>query len=165
MNAASAIAINHAKMGTARSCGRDRKGLRLNSSVMQISRDLWPVKTSQYLADLTGYSIRSCEYWLSGKVVIPSDALAMLLQSEQGREFLVAVMADRTPRWWLRLKAWLSAIDLAAEQIKHRRKLRKLLDDAAPTPTPAMLLQDEDFYSGQPAPARTPAAPTVRGRR
>lgn len=154
----SAVAINLAKTGTAQSLGRDRTAVRLNGDVMRISRDIWPVKTSQYLADMTGYSIRACEYWLSGKRVIPGDALALLLRSENGKDFLVAVMADNTPRWWLRLKAWIAAVDLAVEQARHRRKLRRLLDDASPAPTPAMLLQDEDFYSGQPTPVHALAS-------
>lgn len=163
MSTASAIAIDLAKSGTAQSCSRARKAVQLNSEVMRISREIWPVKTSQYLADLTGYSVRACEYWLSGARVLPADALASLMQSESGREFLVAALADSTPRWWLRLKAWLSAVDIAVEQAKHRRKLRKLLDDAAPELTPAMLLQDEDFYEGQPSPHR-PVAPRNRKR-
>lgn len=161
MSQANAMTGNFAKNGTAQSCSRSRTAVQLNSEVMRISRGLFPVKTSQHLADLTGYSLRSCEYWLSGQRVVPSDALATLLRSEQGRDFLVAVMADNTPRWWLRLKAWLSAIDIAAEQVKHRRKLRELLDDAAPSP--AMLLQDEDFYRGQPSPGR-PMGSKKRGR-
>lgn len=158
MTVSSAIAIEIAKTGAAQSCSQSRTAVQLNSNVMRISRTIWPVKTSQYLAGMTGYSVRACEYWLSGKRVIPSDALALLMQSENGREFLVAVMADNTPRWWLRLKAWLSAVDLAVEQAKHRRKLRELINDAAPEPTPAMLLQDEDFYTGQPAPHRSMAS-------
>lgn len=154
----SAITADFAKGDTAQACSRSGTAVHLNSEVMRISRAIWPVKTSQYLSDLTGYSVRACNYWLSGQRVIPSDALATLLRSEQGREFLVAVMADNTPRWWLRLKAWLAAIDLAAEQVKHRRKLRKLIDDAAPELSPAMLLQDEDFYSGQPSPVRPMAS-------
>lgn len=152
MTTANAMTANYAKNGTAQSCSRSRKAVQLNSEVMRISRSLFPVKTSQHLSDLTGYSLRSCEYWLSGTRVLPADALASLLHCEQGRSFIVAVMADSTPRWWLRLKAWLAAVDIAVEQAKHRRKLRKLLDDAAPST--AMLLQDEDFYSGQPSPAR-----------
>jgi hypothetical protein len=131
---------------------------------MRISRDLWPVKTSQHLADMTGYSVRACEYWLSGQRVLPADALASLMQSESGRDFLAAVLADSTPRWWLRLKAWLSAVDIAVEQAKHRRKLRKLIDDAAPELTPAMLLQDEDFYEGQPSPHRAVGKAKRNGR-
>lgn len=142
-----------AKNRTANSCGNRRRALRLNSAVMQKSRDLFPLKTSQYLADLTGYSVRSCEYWLSERAVIPADALAALLQSHRGREYLVTMMMDSTPRWWLQLKAWVKAIDYRTAEIKQRRILRELLDDAHPTP--AMLLQDEDFYQGQPSPAHS----------
>jgi len=158
MSGSSSVTANCANFGTARTYDRDRKAVRLNGEVMRISREIWPVKTSQYLADMTGYSVRACEYWLSGARVLPADALATLMQSENGKEFLVAALADSTPRWWLRLKAWLSAVDIAVEQAKHRRKLRKLIDDAAPELTPAMLLQDEDFYSGQPSPHRPVAS-------
>jgi hypothetical protein len=122
---------------------------------MRISRGVFPVKTSQYLADITGYSVRACERWLSESVVIPSDALAALLHCEQGREFLAAVMTDNTPRWWLQLKAWAKAVDYRTAEIKQRRVLRELLDDAAASKTdsPAFLIQDEDFYRGQPAPS------------
>jgi hypothetical protein len=76
----------------------------------------------------------------SERVVIPSDALASLIQSEWGRDFLSAVMTDNTPRWWLQLKAWIGAVDLASAERKHRRKLRELLDDANQAPGAAALL-------------------------
>lgn len=158
MNAANAATANRANFGTEAFFGRKRRALRLNEQVMQKSRDFWPVKTALHLSEITGYSTRSCESWLSGKVVLPTDALAALMQSEQGREFLAAAMVDATPRWWLRLKAWAAAVDLAAEKIRYRRKLRNLLDDAAPVPTPAMLLQDEDFYEGRFPPVRALAS-------
>ena len=152
----SAITSNYAKNGTAKSFGDRRKGLRLNSQVMQISRGLFPIKTAQHLSDLTGYSVRSCEYWLSEKSVIPADALVSLMQSDQGRNFLVGVMADNQKRWWLQLKAWVKSIDYRTAEIKQRRMLRELLDDAAgSTPSQvsaSMLLQDEDFYSGLASP-------------
>lgn len=145
-----------AKEGTDVSVGENRRGRRLNADLMRKSRDVFPMKTAHHLADITGYSVRACERWLSERVVIPGDALASLIQSEWGREFLSAVMTDYTPRWWLQLKAWMQAIDLAAAERKHRRKLRELLDDANQAPgAAAMLLQDEDFYSGQPYPARS----------
>jgi hypothetical protein len=130
---------------------------------MRKSRDVFPVKTAHHLADITGYSVRACERWLSERVVIPGDALACLIQSEWGREFLAAVMTDNTPRWWMQLKAWISAVDLASAERKQRRKLRELLDDANQAPgAAAMLLQDEPFYSGQPHPFRSMAAPRKR---
>lgn len=164
MSVSSAIAIDIAKTGHEGSFGNRRRALRLNEQVMRKSRDQWPVKTALHLSEITGYSTRAAESWLSGKAVLPTDALAELMRSEQGKDFLVAVLADSTPRWWLRLKAWLSAVDLAVEQAKHRRKLRELINDAAPEPTPAMLLQDEDFYTGQPAPHRSMAPKKRNGR-
>ena len=53
------------------------------------------------------------------------------------------------------LKAWIDAVDYASAERKQRRKLRELLDDANQSPRAAsLLLQDEDFYAGQPYPAR-----------
>lgn len=154
MNETSARTAELAKSGTDACIGQNRRGRRLNADLMRKSRDVFPVKTSHHLADITGYSVRACERWLSESVVIPADALASLIQSDWGRDFLSAVMTDNTPRWWLQLKAWIAAVDLAAAERKHRRKLRELLDDANQAPgATAMLLQDEDFYEGQPRPA------------
>lgn len=164
MHRASATTASHAKPAPDDSVGSYRRGRRLTADIMRISRTCFPVKTSHHLADITGYSVRACERWLSERVVIPSDALAALLQSEWGRDFLSAVMTDNTPRWWLQLKAWIGAVDLAAAERKHRRKLRELLDDANQAPgTAALLLQDEDFYSGQPYPSHAMAQ--KRGRK
>jgi hypothetical protein len=163
MTATVARTANCAKSGTDDCVGQNRRGSRLNADIMRISRDRFPVKTAHHLADITGYSVRACERWLSERVVIPGDALASLIQSEWGRDFLAAVMTDNTPRWWMQLKAWMQAIDLAAAERKHRRKLRELLDDANQAPgAAALLLQDEDFYSGQPNPVRALAKGRVR---
>lgn len=148
----SAITKNRANYVAADHCGNRRRALRLNQHVMQKSRAVFPVKTAYHLADITGYSLRSCEYWLSEKSVIPADALTALLHSEWGRDFLAAVMSDSTPRWWLKLKAWMESIDLAAAEIKQRRKLRELLNDVAQAPQASLLISDQDFYSGQPYP-------------
>lgn len=162
MTAASVTTANFAKTAPDACVGNHRRALRLNANVMRISRDLFPVKTARHLSDITGYSDRACERWLSERVVIPSDALAALLHSEKGRDFLAAVMTDNTPRWWLQLKAWASSIDYAAAEMKQRRKLRDLLDDAAQGST-SLHVQDPDFYLGQPSP-RLALAPS-KGRR
>jgi len=152
INATTTIRANYV---TADHCAQRRRALRLNASVMQKSRSLFPVKTAHYLADITGYSLRTVEYWLSEKVVIPSDALAALVRSEWGRDFLAAVMVDATPRWWKQLMAWIRAVDYATAERALRRKRREILDaDFATAPSFAEILQDEEFYSSQPAPAR-----------
>lgn len=158
MSEGSAQAAEFAKTPTDVCVGQYRRGRRLNADLMRKSRDVFPVKTAHHLADITGYSVRACERWLSERVVIPGDALASLIQSEWGRDFLAAVMTDNTPRWWLKLKAWIEAVDLAAAERKQRRKLRELLDDANQAPgTAALLLQDEDFYSRRLHPAHAMA--------
>lgn len=155
----SAVTSNRANYVTADSCGQRRRALRLNAAVMQKSRDNFPIKTAHHLADITGYSLRTCEYWLSEKVVIPSDALAALLHSEWGRGYLAEVMADQTPRWWTQLKAWFEAIDYAAAAKKLQRKRREMLEQVveyAPANSFAQMLFDEDFNSAHVAPVSRP---------
>jgi hypothetical protein len=153
MAAASLPMENRASYVTADHCGNRVRALRLNSSVMQKARDVWPSKTAHFLADITGYSLRSCEYWLSEKAVIPSDALAELLHSDNGRLFLAAVMADNTSRWWLHLTAWIQSIEIAHAERKRRDKFKELLD-ADYGPSFAEMLQDEEFFGAQPMASR-----------
>jgi hypothetical protein len=158
MASTSTITANRANYVTADYCGNRRRALRLNAAVMQKSRDLFSLKTAHHLAEITGYSLRSCEYWLSEKVVIPSDALAALIQSEWGREYLAAVMTEQTPRWWMRLKALFKRMDADAALALQERKYREMLDEQAiesrAYPS-APMFQDDPFYAGQPAPARS----------
>ena len=163
MTAASALTPDCAKRGTAGERGNRRRALRLNAAVMQKTRDMFPLKTAQHLSEITGYSTRACEAWMSERVVIPSDALMALIHSMRGREILVTAMMDATPRWWIQFRAWWSAIDYAAAEMKRRRKLRELLDEEAqlPQPSTAQLLYDEDFYSG----VASPVPAMVKGRR
>lgn len=153
---------NFAKMGTATSCGRSRNFLRSNLKIVEKARELYPVKTALQLAEITGYPLRTVEYWLTGDKKIPTDAFVALLHSDQGREFLAGVMTDATPRWWLQLKAFFGAIDLAVAQRIHRRKMKALLDgDFAQQIPYAAVFQDEEFYGAQPSP---PHRPMVRGK-
>lgn len=156
---------NRANYVTADHCGNRVRALRLNRSVMQKTRDIFPVKTAHYLADITGYSLRSCEYWLSEKVVVPSDALAALIQSEWGRDYLAAVMADSTPRWWLVLKALLKRMSADAARAHQEKTYREMLDEEAEVarayPT-APMFQDDSFYAGQPSPPRPLAKRRLR---
>lgn len=166
MNATSAITPNRANFVTADHCGNRRRALRLNSAVMQKSRDVFPLKTAHHLADITGYSLRTVEYWLSEKAVLPADALAALIQSEWGRDYLAAVMAETTPKWWLRVKALLKRISFDAAQAAQAREYKALLDEEAEATrarpaTPRF--QDDPFYEGQASPARSLAL--SKGRR
>lgn len=165
MSTASPTATNCAKNGTATSCGRSRQKLRSNVQIIDCARGLFPNKTALQLAEITGHPLRTVERWLTGEVKIPTDAFVALLHSDHGRDFLSAVMAGQTWRWWLQLKAFFGAIDLAVAQRVHRRKMKALLDaDYASQIPHAALFQDEEFYSSQPSPSRTPHRTVVRGK-
>lgn len=155
MATASVTRAKYANDATAGSCGRTRRKLRSNVLLIERARELFPIKTALQLAEITGKPLRTVESWLDGTVKIPTDAFVELLHSDHGRDFLSAVMTDATPRWWLQLKAFFGAIDLAVAQRIHRRKMKALLDaDFASQIPHAALFQDEEFYSAQPAPPR-----------
>jgi hypothetical protein len=142
---------------------RSRRRLRSNVLIIDRARELFPIKTAQQLAEITGYPLRTVEAWLTGNVKIPTDAFVALLHSDYGRDFIAAVMTDATPRWWLQLKAFFNAIDLAVAQRAHRRKMKALLDaDYASQIPHAALFQDEEFYGAQPAPPRQLPRAVVR---
>jgi len=116
-------------------------------TIVDTARELYPVKTAAQLAGLTGYPQRTVEYWLQGDKKIPSDALIALLHSDHGREFLAGVMADATPRWWLRLRAYLQSINLAVAKRNQAREMKALLDgDFGDEISDAALLSDEEFH-------------------
>jgi hypothetical protein len=163
MHGSSGRSSNSAKIEPATSGVRHRRKLRSNSQIIDCARGIFLVKTALQLAEITGYPLRTVESWLTGAVKIPSDAFVALLHSEHGRDFLSAVMAGSTWRWWLQLKAFFGAIDLAVAQRIHRRKMKALLDDDFANQIPhAALFQDEEFYSAQPSPHHPSRRPVVR---
>jgi hypothetical protein len=132
---------------------------------MQKSRDFWPVKTSLHLSEITGYSTRACENWLSGKVVLPTDALAALMQSEQGRDFLACVMTDYTPRWWTTLRSFLNRVSKEEQLARAQREYREVLDEQAARQGPhSYEISDPHFHEGRMDPSR-PMGSKKRDRR
>lgn len=155
MHGPSSVSGNRSKVTTNESGDRSRHFLRSNLRIIESARAVFPIKTALQLAGITGYPVRTVERWLTGKVKIPADGFVSLLQSDNGRDFLAGVMTDATPRWWLQLKAFFGAIDLAVAQRIHRRKMKALLDGDFASQIPhAALFQDEEFYGAQPSPPR-----------
>lgn len=68
--------------------------------VCQTAKRLWPRQTAKHLANHAGVAKRSAEYWLAQRAGISADALASLLRSEAGLDFLQALMSDARPTWW-----------------------------------------------------------------
>ena len=125
-----------------------RSFLRSNAAVMKKVRQVYPVKTAHYLHLLTGYPLRTCEYWMS-RERLPSEAVWALLQSERGLEFLVAGMSDARPKWF----GWVLRLGVAGSVMRRRAADKKLLEqtldaerDLANTIAATAMLQDEEFH-------------------
>jgi hypothetical protein len=153
--------------------GNDRPKSRSISPVMLTARSLWPRKTAAELAELTGASLRTAERWLAGERALSTGALAALIRSERGLDFLVALMADAEPVWWRRVKAYFATIDAQRLQRAARHKLREAIDadtalSAAIGRADSLVVQDEEFYREQAdalrAAARGPHRPMARKR-
>ena len=139
--------------------------------VMQKARGLFPLKTSQHLSEITGFSLRACAAWLGGEAKIPADALAALLRSEWGLEFLSSIMAESRAPWWRRLLR----VNIVASVLRRRAADKRLLERALESDrditetmaraATALCVQDEDFggvfADGVRAMARAPDCPVV----
>ncbi len=178
MRKAYATGPNLPNFTAARAGAHTRKTLRLNARVSRVARELFTLKTAQTLAALTGYSERACEYWLAGTVAIPGDALAALLRSEFGRNFLEAVMDQSPAAWWQSALSYFGILDAMRFQRNARRKLKAALDadddlrSAISRSEAALCVQDEEFFGAhfdavratQRVPAGAMASSSRRGR-
>ncbi len=145
-----------ANRAPAQMCDASRTELRLTADVMRAARNRWSVKTRLHLAEITGYSVRACESWLAGERKIPADALAALIRSDWGRDFLAAVMAKSRAPWWRRFMR----IDIVASVKRRHAADRRLLEQVleadcetsdaiarAEATLAAVSIQDPEFHS------------------
>ncbi len=91
---------------------------------MRVARSLWPLKTDLALAERTGASDRMCRYWLASKYSLSADDICALLRSDDGLQFLEAIMGDAKPVWWQRMKASANRAALRRAQ----KQLQKQID-------------------------------------
>lgn len=80
--------------------GKSRSELRLIEAVMRVAQSKWPNKTAANLSSTAKVSTRAAEFWLQGKYDLSADALAELLRSEHGLDFLEAILGNARPVWW-----------------------------------------------------------------
>lgn len=71
-----------------------RAGVIVAAIVCPIARRIFPHKTGAELAYRTGYTSRTCEYWLSGTHEISARALVALLLSDIGPEILAGLRTN-----------------------------------------------------------------------
>ena len=106
-----------------------RSELRWISDMMTAARALWPAGTAHHLAAKTNVSPRAAEFWLAGKYDMSLGAARELLRSEEGYEFLVALMGDCDARWWQRVKLRYDTGKVKRSIIAQQKRLAELLNE------------------------------------
>lgn len=91
---------------------------------------MWPVKTDVELSIRTGTSDRACRDLLAGRGGMSLDAVARLLQSDEGFEFLVALLGDASPQWRRSLEVHID-ISLTRFAVEQQRKRLADLEERA----------------------------------
>ena len=100
-------------------CRKNEAPLQTNSIVMRVARSLWPSKAIIRIAEITGASERMCQYWLANRYSLSANDVAAFLRSDDGLQFLEAIMGEAKPVWWKRMKR-------SAERAALRRSQREL---------------------------------------
>ena len=96
-----------------------------NALVMRAARAVWPSKTDMALMAKTKRSDRTCRYWLENKYSLGADDLVLLLRTDEGLQFLEAVMGDAKPIWWAGFKRSVKRAELRRQQ----KAIQKALDE------------------------------------
>lgn len=89
----------------------------LQIAITDLLRKRNPHKTWAFLAETFGLKERAAKHRLANSVSYTIEELQALIQSEDGLDFLVALMADAEPKWW-----WWAKQVMAVASIKRRRK-------------------------------------------
>jgi hypothetical protein len=111
----------------------------LISAILRIKE---PSKTWGFLCDLmwktkrVEMSERVAKHRLSGTRDYSGDEIRVLLQSEEGLEFLVALMADAEPKWWWWAKQVMTVASIKRRRAEDEQEILKL-ETSAPAETGA----------------------------
>lgn len=120
MSRSSATTADCANLGGAETCtdfpGSCTTVSELQISITNIIRAKNPYKTWAFVADLFGLKERSAKHRLANSRVYTIEELQALLQSEDGLDYLAAIMAGAEPKWW-----WWAKQVMAVAAIKRRR--------------------------------------------
>lgn len=148
MTASSAITTSRANSQGGGLRTRNEQFVHLNLSIAVCAKRVFD-KPFRALSQLLQLGERDAKYRLAGKRKFTAAELAVLLRSEEGIHFLVAIMGDAKPKWWtavLRMAVLGGVARRREADLKLLRKVAHADEAAAATFPAALLVQDEDFY-------------------
>lgn len=143
-----------------------------NSLIVGCLKKIYGKKAWTALVDIFDFKERRAKHRTGSSRKFKAEELAQFLQSEDGFEFLVAVMADARPTWWRVCRPLMEVAETQKMQAAARRRLRRVIEGAVDADREisatiqraeaALCVQDEDFYRPQFDAARNGAGPRDR---
>ncbi len=88
-------------------------------TISEIFRRKYPSKTWGFIANLLGLQERAAKHRLAASRPYTVAELQIILQSEDGFEFLNALMADAQPKWWW----WAKRVIATAERRRQAAEI------------------------------------------
>lgn len=120
------------KKQTASKGGVSRTKVRSIHPAMRVFKGVYPQAGAPYeLALRTKASISFCEKVLDGRQQPGGPMLIALLQSDVGRNILIALMGDAKPTWWKGFRRSLELADLVRNQARNQADIEKMQREMA----------------------------------
>lgn len=85
------------------------------------------LKPYRALVEVLNISERDSHYRLAGTRPFRAEEIAKLLQTEEGINFLAAIMADAQPEWWCLFKVLMEGADINRQRAMAKRRANRLL--------------------------------------
>ena len=101
-----------------------------------VAKFKFPQKTWAHLASMLGLQERAAKYRVSNTRAYTADEIRTLLQSEDGLEFLNAIMAEAEPKWWWWAKQVMTVAAIKRRRAEDEQEILKL-ETSAPAETGA----------------------------
>jgi hypothetical protein len=98
----------------------------VSCTISELFRSKYPVKTWSFVAEMFGLQERTAKHRLAGSRVYTVGELQALLHSEDGLDFLVAVMGDAKPTWWRWITKVMTLAAVRRRQAEDAQEILKL---------------------------------------
>jgi hypothetical protein len=119
------------KTGPGHLAGKSRPNGRSISPALAMFARTFPRQTAIELALRTGADTRHCERCLAGTRELGSAFQTRLLQSDVGREMLIALMGDAKPKWWVGFRRHLALAELVKTQAQTQASIEAMQRELA----------------------------------
>lgn len=130
MRAMSTAAAGKANSGVEDRFRRYGKSLPPAQAIARVAEAMWPDKTDIELSVRTKTSDRACRELLANRGGMSLQAVANLLRSDEGFEFLMALLGDASPKWRRDLELHID-ISLTRFALEAQRKRIASLEEKA----------------------------------